>query len=87
MEIIDYHLAELNLPNVRQSQLEGKISESLQKDFLEMYDSFHDHIAELIEHPAIKRKYAFGNPSEFVRRALADKIAQIEREIKEDKSS
>ncbi len=46
----------------------------------------HDHIAELIEHPTIKKKYAFGNPSEFVRRALADKIAQIEREIKEDKS-
>lgn len=47
----------------------------------------HDHIAELIEHPMIKKKYAFGNPSEFVRRALADKIAQIEREIKEDNSS
>ncbi|OLS15513.1 MAG: hypothetical protein RBG13Loki_0852 [Promethearchaeota archaeon CR_4] len=44
----------------------------------------HAKIAALIESPAIKAKYAFGSPSEFIRRIASEKLVELERELRDE---
>ncbi|OLS14858.1 MAG: hypothetical protein RBG13Loki_1540 [Promethearchaeota archaeon CR_4] len=44
----------------------------------------HAKIVALIENPAIKAKYAFGTPSEFIRRIASGKLVELERELRDE---
>ena len=40
-----------------------------------------EEVVEFINRKDVKRNYAFGNPSEFTRRAIAEYVARIKREL------
>lgn len=40
-----------------------------------------EQIEKFIEQSEVKRRYAFGNKSEFVRRSISNYMVQIEREL------
>ncbi len=41
----------------------------------------HEHIVKLVKNPAVKQKYGFASPAEFIRRGLSDFMTKIEQEI------